>query len=430
MVPTDKIENIQKVVLGTLFVFPESISTAIELLKPNYFDGENKKIFSTMIDLFNDGQQIDRISVYQKSKTNLKYLSSLEYYTDANLESHCLFLIEKSIKRDLNKLAGEIIESDTDVFELIESLQSGILEITQRGIRKQIHIKESVLKVIDQIEQTKQGKEVSFIKTGLIDLDYKLGGLKNGELIIIAARPSIGKTSLALKIAENVSNNHHVLFFSLEMTHEQLSTRVISAGSKIEFDHINSGKIKNEKLADFSKTAHKIMQLNFHLDDSSTQNITKIRSIAKRYKTENQIRLIVVDYLQLIDAKAYNREREIGIISHGLKSIAKELNIPVIVLSQLNRDCETKQDKKPELSNLRDSGSIEQDADVVLLLHRPEHYGIERYDDNVGSSTTNSAQVIIAKNRNGSTGELKLYFEKQFAKFGNYAEEIVREEVF
>ena len=411
------VQELEKTILGTFFSFPHTLGTGIELLKSEYFSSvSHQSIFKTMIQMFNDGNKIDRLSVSTMSGENINYLQSLHYHNDFSIETHCKALIEFWMKRELDKLADEIKKSEHDIFDLTKEVQTKIFSITQRGIKKEIHIKDSVSGLLNEIESIQNsGKNTSLLKTGFYELDDKLGGLKNGELYILAARPSIGKTSLAFKFASNIAEKYPVLFISLEMSHMALATRLVSIESQIPFAKILSGNLSKEDSIKISYASSKISKLNLFIDDKAAQNIIEIRSKAMRLKSEKDIKLIVLDYLQLAHAKADNREREISIISQNLKSIAKDLNVPVIGLSQLNRLVETRPTKKPQLSDLRESGSIEQDADVVMLLHRPEYYDLEVFEN--GDSTINKAEIIIAKNRNGATGSIKVAFIKDYADF-------------
>lgn len=423
------VQKLEHTILGTIFDFPDSTVIATELLRPEYFhESKHKKIFETVIDLFQKGLTYDRVTVSDQSEVSLEYLFTLTSFTDTQLETHCRLLIEKSIRRDINKLASEIIkEKDEDIFELIEKTQNNIFSITQRGYRNYISINDSVRALFTEIDSIKNQKEAGYVSTGFYRIDDYIGGLKNSELYIIAARPSIGKTALALKMAINISQNYNVLFDSLEMSHANLTARLISAKCKMPVLKITSGKFSHEEGLRISKAGNEIAKLKLTIDDTATQSIIEIRSKAKRLKAEKNIKALFVDYLQLCKAKAETREREISTISQGLKAIAKELDIPVICLSQLNRAVESRQDKKPQLSDIRESGSIEQDADVVMLLHRPEFYGIEKFTDD--ELCFNKAEIIIAKNRNGSTGSVKLYFNKEFADFENLAEQRMIEEI-
>lgn len=415
------VQKLEHTILGTIFDHPDSAIIAIELLQPEYFqEAKHRQIFKGIIDLFQEGSSLDRITVSDKTDVSLEYLVTLKSFTDAQLETHCRLLIEKSIRRDLNKLASEVIkDTGNDIFDLVETTQSKIFSITQRGYSKYISVSDSVKKLFTDIDSIRNQKEAGYVSTGFNDIDFYLGGLRNAELYIIAARPSIGKTALALKMAENIAKNHHVLYDSLEMSHTSLSARLVSARCKLPVLKIISGKFNHDESLQISKAGNVVAKLHLTIDDSASQTIIEIRSKAKRLKAEKNIKALFVDYMQLCRAKAETREREISTISQGLKALAKELDIPVVCLSQLNRAVEARADKKPQLSDLRESGSIEQDADVVMLLYRPEFYNIEKFTN--GEDTANRADLIIAKNRNGRTGIARLHFDKQYADFNDLA---------
>ncbi len=261
------------------------------------------------------------------------------------------------------------------------------------------------------------------VPTGYFALDDILGGLQKSDLIVVAARPSMGKTALALSIARNAAIDHEVPIgvFSLEMSTIQLATRLISAEARINAHSIRTGKFRAEDGAKISRTVHKLSKAPIFIDDTPAISILEIRAKARRLKNEKNIGMIIVDYMQLISPSysSDSREREISMISRSLKSLAKELNIPVVALSQLNRAVEMRSDKRPQLSDLRESGSIEQDADVVVFLYRPEMYGITTFPagDLQGQSTEGIAEIIIGKQRNGPTGEVKLKFMKDYTRF-------------
>ncbi len=252
-------------------------------------------------------------------------------------------------------------------------------------------------------------------------MDELLGGFQKSDLIIVAARPSMGKTAFALSATRNaaVDDNVPIAIFSLEMATIQLVTRLICAEARINAHSVRTGKFKAEDGPRISRTAHKLSQAPIYIDDTPGQTVLEIRAKARRLKAEKNIGLIIIDYLQLMSSSTRmdSREREISTISRSLKSLAKELNVPVIALSQLNRAVETRTDKRPQLSDLRESGSIEQDADVVIFLSRPEYYGITQFAD--GESTEGIAVVIVGKQRNGPTGDVRLKFVKDFARFEN-----------
>ena len=282
----------------------------------------------------------------------------------------------------------------------------------------------AVRDALEYIEAIHSQKDRKFsVPTGFYELDEILGGFQKSDLIIIAARPSMGKTALALTLARNAAIDHGIPIgiFSLEMSTMQLIIRMLCAEGRLNAHLVRTGKLPSEEGVKLSKNAHKLINAPLYVDDSPSQTVLEIRAKARRLKAEKNIGMIIIDYLQLMQGppKAESREREISHISRSLKALAKELNIPVIALAQLNRAVEARTDKRPQLSDLRESGSIEQDADVVMFLNRPEYYGIDK-DEN-GESNEGVAEIIIGKQRNGPTGNVKLAFVKDYARFENLA---------
>jgi replicative DNA helicase len=257
------------------------------------------------------------------------------------------------------------------------------------------------------------------VPTGFTGLDHLLSGMQPSDLIILAARPSMGKTAFALSIAREAARHGKAVgMFSLEMSAQQLVLRLISADAEIGLQDLRSGRLSQKQMHDIVARIDKLMNAPIYIDDSAAISPVEFRAKCRRMKIEHKIDLVIVDYLQLMHApKAESREREISLISHTLKQVAKELNIPVLALSQLNRTLEQRADKRPMLSDLRESGSIEQDADVVMFVHRPEHYKIEKFED--GTDTKGVAEIIVGKQRNGPTGEVRLFFQKEHATFKN-----------
>jgi len=282
----------------------------------------------------------------------------------------------------------------------------------------------AVRDALEYIEAIHSQKDRKFsVPTGFYELDELLGGFQKSDLIIVAARPSMGKTAFALTLARNAAIDHGVPIgiFSLEMATMQLIIRMLCAEGRLNAHLVRTGKLPSEEGVKLSKNAHKLINAPLYVDDSPSQTVLEIRAKARRLKAEKNVGMIIIDYLQLMQGppKAESREREISHISRSLKALAKELNIPVIALAQLNRAVEARTDKRPQLSDLRESGSIEQDADVVIFLNRPEYYGIDK-DEN-GESNEGVAEIIIGKQRNGPTGTVKLAFIKEYARFENLA---------
>jgi replicative DNA helicase len=308
----------------------------------------------------------------------------------------------------------------------LDQAERRIFEITETHLKKSFQdMERAVRDALEYIEAIhSQAKQKFSVPTGFYELDEMLGGFQKSDLIILAARPSMGKTAFALTLARNAAVDHKVPvgIFSLEMATMQLVIRMLCAEGRLNAHLVRTGKLPHEEGVKLSKNAHKLIESPLYIDDAPAQTVLEIRAKARRLKAEKNIGMIIIDYLQLMQgpAKSESREREISHISRSLKSLAKELNIPVIALAQLNRAVETRNDKRPQLSDLRESGSIEQDADVVLFLNRPEYYGIRTFQED-GSSTEGIAEVIIGKQRNGPTGDLKLAFIKEYARFENLA---------
>ncbi len=423
-------------VLGAMLIDKEAVVKVMPLLNPDsFYKPEHSIIYKAIMSLYELNKEIDIITVYDEvkktKKSNLNsiasYLSSLanNVASSALVETHAKIVQEKYLLRlllkNISDVTGLIYSQEKDFDEIISEAEKRVFEISLKNqIKKEISISESVVSVISDLEEIALGKEIGIIRTGLNDLDSIIGGLKNSELSILGARPSMGKSSLALKIMRNVSERIPVLIFSLEMSHKSITTKLLSMESGMSYFKISTCKMNQAEKANLSKSALTLNKLKIFIDDTPSISIFEIKSKSKRLKLKENIGLIIVDYLQLIKSKADTREREIAIISQELKSLAKELDIPVLCLSQLNRSLEQRSDKRPNLSDLRESGSIEQDADMVFFLYRDEYYGIET-DEN-GNSTKGVTELCVAKNRNGATGMIKLLFKHDTTDFVSYIE--------
>jgi replicative DNA helicase len=392
-----------------------------------------------MTSLFDAGEPIDTVTLYEELKKRDQldevggavYLSKLSQNitSAANIEYHSKIIIEKQILRGLISSAHEIArsayEGADDAFDILDNAERKIFEITESHLSKSYQgMDRAVRDAMEYIETIHSSTHQKFsVPTGFYEMDELLGGFQKSDLIILAARPSMGKTALALTLARNAAIDHKVPvgIFSLEMATMQLIIRMICAEARINAHLVRTGKLPHSDGSKLSKTVHKLTDAPIYVDDSPAQSVLEIRAKARRLKSEKNVGMIIIDYLQLMSGpqKAESREREISHISRSLKALAKELNIPVLALSQLNRAVETRTDKRPQLSDLRESGSIEQDADVVVFLNRPEYYGIEK-DEN-GESLEGVTEVIIGKQRNGPTGLVKLAFIKEYARFENLA---------
>jgi replicative DNA helicase len=432
--------EIEASVLGAMLIEKEAVPKALELLSmDSFYLKSHKLIYDAMTSLFDAGEPIDTVTVYEELKKRDQldevggavYLSKLSQNitSAANIEYHAKIIIEKQILRGLITSAHEIArsayEGADDAFDILDNAERKIFEITESHLSKSYQgMDRAVRDAMEYIETIHSSTHQKFsVPTGFYELDEILGGFQKSDLIVLAARPSMGKTALALTLARNAAIDHKIPvgIFSLEMATMQLIIRMICSEARINAHLVRTGKLPHSDGSKLSKTVHKLTDAPVYVDDSPAQSVLEIRAKARRLKAEKNVGMIIIDYLQLMSGpqRTESREREISHISRSLKSLAKELNIPVIALSQLNRAVETRTDKRPQLSDLRESGSIEQDADVVIFLNRPEYYGIEK--DEHGESTAGVTEVIIGKQRNGPTGMIKLAFIKEYARFENLA---------
>ncbi len=429
-------------VLGAMMLEKEAASKVIQLLPPDSFYREaHRIIYQSMLALAERNQPIDIITLNDELRRVDKladvggshYLSELNLRTPtaANVDHHARIVFEKALKRRLIHAATEIVgncySETSDAFEEVDHAEQKIFEIAEsRNGRTYQPIKRLAIETVEMLEalhaRRKEGNTILGVPSGLMSLDGLTGGFQKSDLIILAARPSMGKTALAMSIARNAAIDYKkgVAFFSLEMAALQLVVRLLAAESRINAQQLRNGDLKDEEWQTLVSKIHHLVDSPLYIDDTPALGIMELRARARLMKREHNIEMIVVDYLQLMHApKAESREREISMISRGLKQLAKELDIPIIALSQLNRSVESRGDKRPMLSDLRESGSIEQDADVVMFVHRPEYYGINVDED--GHPTAGVAEIIIGKQRNGPTGIAKTAFLNEYARFENLA---------
>lgn len=430
--------EVEIAVLGAILMDNEAAPKVIEILKPDHFsDPKHQFIFTAVQSLYEANEPITTVSLYEELKKDNKlddvggaaFISKLtqDISSAANVDYHARLVLEKWILRQLISTSMEIANSafdgKEDVFDLLDEAESKIFGISEEGTKESFKSMDKAVKEALELIEAIHSKSLSQVSvpSGYYALDDLLGGFQKSDLVILAARPSMGKTALALSIARNAAIDHNVpiAIFSLEMSTIQLATRLISAEARINAHSVRTGKFKAEDGARISRTVHKLSKAPIFIDDTPGLSILEMRAKCRRLKTEKNVGLIIADYLQLMSAggRMESREREISQISRSLKALAKELNVPVIALSQLNRAVESTTDKRPMLAHLRESGSIEQDADVVLFLYRPEMYGITQLSD--GTLTEGLAEVIVGKQRNGPTGEARLQFVKDYARFEN-----------
>jgi len=438
LIPPQAIE-VEKSVLGAILLQQDALVKVIDLLKPEYFyDPRHKVIYETMIELFHESAPIDLLTVTESLRKKEKlneiggpaYLASLtiSVASAANIEFHARIVVEKYLKRELihfgQKTIQKAFQEREDVFDLLEETEKDLFRLSENHLRRQVLPVRDVLgRTIQRLEEIrKKDSHYTGIPSGFHDLDRITSGWQPSDLIIIAARPSMGKTAFALSIARYaaVVNQIPTVFFSLEMSAMQLVTRLLCAEANLDSRRVQNADLSPEEWELLLRASRVLAQAPLFIDDTAALSIYELRAKARRLRAEKRIELVIVDYLQLMRgmvSKNINREQEVATISRSLKELAKELEIPVIALAQLNRAVETRQNKKPLLSDLRESGSIEQDADLILFIDRPERYGVLTYED--GTPTEGMATVIIGKHRNGPTGEVRLRFVKEYGKFLN-----------
>ena len=429
-VPPHNIEA-EQAVLGAIFLEPEAFSTAAERIGPSdFFRAGHQVIFEAMLELFEKGEPIDLVTVTTllSDSNKLEIAGGVPYLTDlassvptaANIDYYSKIVEEKALLRRLIQTATEIVTEsynrEDEVEELLDQAERNILAVSSRKNATSFKpIKDVLIKVYDNIEKLHHAKDdVTGIPTGFRDLDRITSGFQKSDLIIIAARPSMGKTAFALNIAQNVAINtdENVAIFSLEMGAEQLVQRMLCAEGNIDSQRLRTGKLEQEDWGKLTMAMGSLSHAGIFIDDSPGIRVSDIRSKCRRLKQEHGLGMIIIDYLQLIQGSERlreNRQQEVSEISRSLKSLARELEVPVIALSQLSRSVEQRQDKRPMMSDLRESGSIEQDADIVGFLYREDYYDKDSDNQNI--------EIIISKQRNGPTGTVELAFVKEFNKF-------------
>ena len=430
--------DLEESVLGALMLESDAITTVIDILHVDVFYKEShQKIFNAILSLFHRKLPVDILTVTSELKRQGTldevggplYVSQLtnRIASAANVEYHARILSQKFIQRELIRISSEVIkdayEDNTDVFDLLDAAESKIFAISENHLRREYKSMASlIMEALERIKDIRNsGTDLSGVPSGFSELDRITAGWQPSDLVIVAARPGMGKTAFVLTMARNIAVDRKlpVAIFSLEMSALQLVTRLIAAETHIHANKLRKGDLKDYEWEALNVKIKALAEAQIFIDDTPALSVFELRAKCRRLKYEHNVSLVIVDYLQLMsggsDAKG-NREQEISNISRSLKSLAKELNVPVIALSQLSRAVETRGgSKKPILSDLRESGAIEQDADLVLFIYRPEYYKIAEDED--GNSTNGMADIIIAKHRNGIIKDIKLRFVNEFAKF-------------
>ncbi len=429
----------EQAVLGAMIMSREAIQSASEILIPeDFYQQKFAILYSTILELTNEGKVVDIVTLQDRLKTkdvpqdmsSLSFISQIarSVPTAANVRHYADIVKEKAIKRRLiaaaEKIENQCYLDREDLDSVLDSSEKQVFEISQNRRTSEFeNIRDVVLRAIDNIEAASKSKgSVTGVATGFYELDYKLAGLQNSDLILLAARPSMGKTALALNIAEHVVTKLRVptAFFSLEMSKVQLVNRLISMDSRVQAQSIRTGQLTDNDWTAITDSARKLSGSTLFIDDTPSISVSELRSKCRKLKLEHGLGLIIIDYLQLMTATtgkaSESRQQEISEISRSLKAIAREVNCPVLALSQLSRAVEGRPDKRPMLSDLRESGAIEQDADVVMFIYRDEYY-------NHDSEKKGIAEVIIGKQRNGPTGTVELGAQLEYTRFTNLARE-------
>jgi replicative DNA helicase len=437
--------EIEKAVLGALMLEKDAYATVSEILRPEcFYDKRHELIFEAIVRLATKGRPVDMLTVTEELKKtgDLKVVGDLIYISEltanvasaAHIEYHAKIVAQKFLARELihfsGRIQGQAFDDAIDVEDLMQDAEARLFEISQRNIKKDaIQINPVINEAIRNIELAAKRKEgMSGISSGFTELDKITSGWQNSDLIIIAARPAMGKTAFVLSMAKNMAVNAKtpVAIFSLEMSNVQLVNRLITNVCELSGDKIKSGRLEAYEWKQLDHKVNELYNAPIYVDDTPSLSVFELRTKARRLVREHDVKCLIIDYLQLMNASgmAYgSREQEVSVISRSLKGLAKELNIPIIALSQLNRGVESRaglEGKRPQLSDLRESGAIEQDADMVCFIHRPEAYGIK--EDAQGRNLVGLAEIIVAKHRNGAIGGLWLTFKHIYVKFENCTE--------
>lgn len=423
----------EQAVLGSMLTDTDAVIAAAELLKPeDFYREDHKEIYGAMLEIYGLGNHIDVITLSDQLKLRgtfdkvggTQYIATLidQVPTTSNVENYVKIVEEKSVIRQLIKTAQDILKmgyaQTEEVDTIIEQTEKKVFDVLQnRNSKNYASIKEILITAFDNIENMYQNKnKISGISSGFIDLDSKTSGLNPADLIIIAARPAMGKSAFVLNIANYVAMHDKipVMIFSLEMSKEQMVNRILASESEVDSMKLRNADLTSEDWLKLGTASGKLSEIPLYIDDTPGLSSSELRAKCRKAKLEKGIGLVIIDYLQLMESKtkSASRQQEISEISRSLKILAKELKVPVIALSQLSRATESRTDHRPMLSDLRESGAIEQDADIVMFIHREDYYDPETEKKNV-------AEIIIAKNRSGSTGTVELAWLGQYTKFAN-----------
>jgi replicative DNA helicase len=446
-VPPHSLEA-EEAVMGAILLDQKALAKVMEILREEHFySAANQKVYRAVLDLFNRNVTADLVTVTDWLKQNklldgiggAEYLSNIvgNLLTTANVEHHARVVLDKATKRTIIRTSMELLknsfEDSESAAELVDYAQNSVFQIKESGLRKDpVHIRSFITGILEAAESMRGDRMITGVETGYYKLDEMTSGFQKGDFVVIAGRPSMGKTAIALNIASYaaIENNVAIGVFSLEMSGEALVQRLLCSEAKVSLRNLRRGSLRNEDWVNLATAAGNLDKAPIYIDDSPMLSMYELKAKARRLKAEHNIEMIMVDYLQLLEGpqtfRTNSRQQEISEISRALKGLAKELDIPVIVVSQLSRMPEHRQDRRPLLADLRESGAIEQDADVVIFLYREEVYDRETEKKGI-------AEVNIAKQRNGPTGMLELAFQGEYTLFANITfreEERVEEEEY
>ncbi len=438
--------DLEIAVLGAMMIDKKGIDDIIDILHSEvFYDKKHQEIYSAIYKLFHDSKPIDLLTVSAQLRRNgtLENVGG-EFYlinitqkvgSSAHIEYHSRIIMQKYIQRRLISISNDIIENayneTVDVFDLLDSAENKLFEVTQGNLKKGYKdAGDLVKKALKKIQEISNKGGMSGLETGFTKLDALTSGWQPSDLVIVAARPGMGKTAFVISMAKNMSIDfgHPVALFSLEMSSVQLITRMISSETGLPSEKLRTGNLEPHEWEQLNVKIKKLSDAPIFIDDTPSLSIFDLRAKARRLVSQHGVKILIIDYLQLMTAgnsakSGGNREQEISTISRNLKALAKELNIPVITLSQLSRAVETRGgSKRPLLSDLRESGAIEQDADIVSFIYRPEYYGLTEWDDDNQTPCEGQGEFIVAKHRNGGLANIRLKFTGHLAKFSDLEE--------
>ncbi|WP_299052921.1 replicative DNA helicase [uncultured Polaribacter sp.] len=442
-IPPQAVE-LEEAVLGAMMIDKKGIDDVIDVLSSDaFYDQKHQEIYAAIYQLFQNSEPIDLLTVSNLLKKNgkLDFVGgdfslirlTQKVASSAHIEFHARIILQKYIQRKLISISSEIIENaydeGTDVFDLLDDAEAKLFEVTQGNLKKSSEPAGSLVKqALKKIQEIGNQEGMSGLATGFTKLDALTSGWQPSDLVIIAARPGMGKTAFVISMAKNmaIDFNHGVAVFSLEMSSVQLITRMISSETGLTSEKLRKGNLEPHEWEQLNVKVKKLSDAPIFIDDTPSLSVFDLRAKARRLVSQHNVKIIVIDYLQLMTAGGKaggNREQEISMISRNLKALAKELEVPVIALSQLSRAVETRGgSKRPLLSDLRESGAIEQDADIVSFIFRPEYYGMTEWDDDEHTPCEGQGEFIVAKHRNGGLDNIRLKFTGHLAKFSDLEE--------